>query len=594
MGIHDHPTRKLGLLPTDPAKPILEIDRVLTGILPPPSEDRYAGVAFGLDGNDKFGDCITPETRVLRADLRWVPARTLNVGDKLLAFDEEPQGSQSAGRRFKEATVECVDVVQRPCYELEWEDGTVVRSSSGHRWLTRSSTQGQLGCQRWAETQHLKLGPVRQSQVVKPLSVWADDRSYEAGYLAGAFDGEGNLELTRHGAYANRLCFSQTENEMLERVEGYLADGGYEHRHTVTSGGTATCVDGSPRKTKHRLAVSTRQEWLRFLGSVRPARLLPKVEVERLGRIHGGTVRLVRKDFIGEQDVVMLDTSARTYFAEGLASHNCGPTSVDNHRRSTSKVATGQQRTATLQQVYGLYRQSGNPNFDPTKENTEDQGVEMGTMLDALLRFGLGGDKPVAFGRAKATDDATIEKLVAVFGGVLFAVNLLEAQQAQSSAQPPKWSYQQSPEWGGHAVYCGKYAPWNVGMASSGVDAPVISWAEEIETDDSFRSKQLEEVWVIIWPWHLEHPAFLVGVDQAKLAEVFKELTGKTLPLPPAPTPTPTPPPAPPPAPIIEPGRSYDATLWEHVKAWSEARHIDGNRRAAEAVRAWAKAKGLT
>lgn len=265
---------------------------------------------------------------------------------------------------------------------------------------------------------------------------------------------------------------------------------------------------------------------------------------------------------------------------------DCGPTSVDNHRRSTSKVATGTQRTAALEQVYELYRQSGNPNFNPNDPNTEDNGVEMGAMLDALLKNGLGGDKPIAFGRLKDTSDEALERAVAVFGGVLFAVNLETAQQAQSDAKPPKWDHKSSSEWGGHAIYCGKYEP-----EGSGVDAPVISWAEEIETTDAFRKAQLEEVWVIIWPWHLEHPAFLVGVDLEKLAAAYKELTGKTLPMPwPAPSPTPVPAPTPAPTPNIAPA---DFTLWEELKPWTEKRHVGQNRKAAEAAKAWAYTKGL-
>jgi hypothetical protein len=71
-----------------------------------------------------------------------------------------------------------------------------------------------------------------------------------------------------------------------------------------------------------------------------------------------------------------------------------------------------------------------------------------------------------------------------------------------------------------------------------------------------------------------------------KLAAAYKELTGKVLPLPtPAPTPAPTP------GPKVS---AADLRLWEAVKHWTEARHVDGNRRAAESVKAWAAAKGLT
>jgi hypothetical protein len=66
-------------------------------------------------------------------------------------------------------------------------------------------------------------------------------------------------------------------------------------------------------------------DMLRFLGSVRPVRLLPKFQPEHLGQLNmGKPVRLVEKTYAGEREVVMLGTTAGTYFAEGLASHNCG------------------------------------------------------------------------------------------------------------------------------------------------------------------------------------------------------------------------------------------------------------------------------
>jgi hypothetical protein len=114
--------------------------------------------------------------------------------------------------------------------------------------------------------------------------------------------------------------------------------------------------------------------FLRFMGSVRPRRLLPKLEVERLGRISGRTVGLVRKDFIGSQDVVMLDTSARTYFAEGLASHNC----VEEMILHTIEMLHADNREAvplfTKQDAGGLYEQMGG--WKPAESEATDQGTD--------------------------------------------------------------------------------------------------------------------------------------------------------------------------------------------------------------------------
>ena len=577
-GIHDHPSRRLGRQPKDPSLPKLKLESFFDATAVPPhdpADDNLGTLPFQLYENDSIGDCVAPDTKVLTADLRWVRAGELNIDDKLVAFDEMPHEG-FVGRQYREATVTKAHIVARPCYELEFEDGTIVRCSSGHKWLTRSTVQGELKVQRWSRTEDLKLGPTRQSKIVKSLDPWDFDQSYEAGYLAGAFDGEGNLELStsKSGSYANRVCFSQVENPMLEQVEEYLTDGGFSYSKGEHSSGTAVCVDGSPRKQRYRIAVGPRSNWLRFLGSVRPARLLPKLEIEKLGRIHGGVVKLVRKEFIGEQDVVMLDTSTGTYFAEGLASHNCGPTSVGNN---IIQVTAGQTIPTTDQVIDFYSRVSG---FDPVT-GKNDNGVILQEMLGVLLKGGLGGKFPVAFAAVDHTNQQELEAAINTFDGVLLGVDLQVSQQKQSDAKTPVWDYA-SPhsEWGGHAILSGKY------VDSSG-RVTVISWAEHIDTTSKFREEQLDEVWVVVWPEHLTRP----GVDVNALAAAFLALTGKSLPVPP-PAPTPAPSPAPP-APTPSGYDTLDQQMWQSVSHWVGEKHNANMKPIAAALKRWAEGKGL-
>lgn len=283
----------------------------------------------------------------------------------------------------------------------------------------------------------------------------------------------------------------------------------------------------------------------------------------------------------------------------------CGPTSLDNFARGSTKVAFGTQHNVGWPAVEALYKLSGNPNFP-----NEDNGVEMGVMLDAALAHGFGDLKLVAFGRLTSVTDANLAALSAIFGGSLWGQNLLEAQQAQTEAKPPKWDFKESGEWGGHATYNGKFEPFtgalggslDVGTISTldemlragtlGVDEEVISWAIDVETTAAYRGRQLEEVWVPIFDYHLSHPAFLTGVDVGLLAEAFHELTGKTLPVPPAPVP-PAPAPTPSPTPAGETPSAADRALWTEIGAWAHERHVAGNHKAASDCVAWAKVKGL-
>jgi len=264
--------------------------------------------------------CVVPETRVLTADLRWVQAGDLMVGERLLAFDEDSSGP-SAGRKYRSAVVACTDRDVLPCYDLEFEDGSTVRVSSDHRWLVYSGDKGA----RWVRTDELRAGELRASHVVKPFEPWDDLSSQGAGgYLAAALDGEGCL-TQRPTTYANRVQFTQVENPMLEQTERYLKELGFDYNHQVSRRGHILNALGGPRQDVHVLSVDRRPEVVRLLGSVRPVRLLPKFQPDLLGRVNmARRMRVVRKTFVGDQVIVKLGTTSGTYITEAGLSHNCG------------------------------------------------------------------------------------------------------------------------------------------------------------------------------------------------------------------------------------------------------------------------------
>lgn len=218
---------------------------------------------------------------------------------------------------------------------------------------------------------------------------------------------------------------------------------------------------------------------------------------------------------------------------------DCGPVSVANLVRLVTAGLLGAEVQPSQDDVFDLYRRSGNPDFDPTT-GADDNGVDMQTMLEALHVGGIGGVKPLAFAKVDVTSDAELDAAVSIFGGVLWGVNLLEAQQAQTDQG--EWDYQKSPEWGGHAIVNGAFD-------ESTKLEDVITWALRVKTTAAFRSHQLEEAWVVIWQWNIDHPAFQEGVDVQALADAYHALTGDTLPDLPPPVPVPAPPPPPAPAP---------------------------------------------
>lgn len=281
----------------------------------------------------------------------------------------------------------------------------------------------------------------------------------------------------------------------------------------------------------------------------------------------------------------------------------CGPTSVANYLVMLYQYLAGETITVTDDQVFDLYRRSGNPTFDPTAEPDEngdvpgDGGVDMTVMLSALVSGGISithadgrveNVKPYCFA-ALDTDIDTVRAVTDIFGMAHLAVDLQTAQQDQSDANPPLWDYSRSGEWGGHAIPGGSYTS----QAGKGQrDESVVSWQMPVGTTDAFISKQLTEAYVVVWPLLWGTAGFQQGVDQAALVADYEGATGKQW-TGPTPGTNPTPAPTPTPAPGGGTADALDTTLWDGVAHWAQHPNPAHVHMVAMALRTWGTGKGL-
>lgn len=208
---------------------------------------------------------------------------------------------------------------------------------------------------------------------------------------------------------------------------------------------------------------------------------------------------------------------------------DCGPVSVANARKLTTTYLGRDEQSPGLNDVFTLYRASGNPNFNP-QTGADDNGVIMADMLSAILKDGIGGIRGVAYAAVDVSSLDEVRAAIDIFGFLLLGVDLQAAQQSQTNAH--LWDYRPSGEWGGHAVLAGTYT-----SAARGADISVITWAEVVGTTDAFWQHQVEEAYVLIWPEHFGSTAFREGVDLNALAAAFQALTGRQLPVPTKPVP---------------------------------------------------------
>lgn len=267
---------------------------------------------FSQGRNFTGWNCPTPDQRVLTADLRWVTAGELREGDDLVGFDEHvPEGRKI--RRYTASKVTHASRGVSRVLQVTFSDGSTVRVTGEHPWLVtqRNRTSGlrNQGGSDWVITNDLKVG----QSIDRLLDTWTTRTDRESGYLAGFFDGEGHLSYSNNSL---RVGAAQNHGATLDYVLKLLS--GTELRAY------------SPRREKDsrltNLVFAGVNGAVKFLGSIRPQRLLAKFTPEMMNSIRVRTeadqLTITAIDDLGEQEIVRLSTSTKTYVLEGFAAHN--------------------------------------------------------------------------------------------------------------------------------------------------------------------------------------------------------------------------------------------------------------------------------
>lgn len=276
--------------------------------------DPNVQIPFGEIGYIVFKRCVDTETLVLCDDLSWRKAGSLSEGQGIIGFD-----ANSPRRYIKLGTVVHNSIEEADCIGIELDTGEILYSTPDHPWLVRMSNT-QL---EWRDAKDLAEtrfgGPVYLPRVFG--EPWEKEMTYESGYLAASYDGEGYVDRT------NGLTFTQVDNPMLERVSKYLEDRDVEFYKAKKS-----------KESKHSYS-KERQDCfdLRFHGFKNIVRLLGIIDSKRVTRSlvkhlakgkqlmrcdPSDMIRVVRVFDAGRRNVAILSTSTETHFTAGFPSHN--------------------------------------------------------------------------------------------------------------------------------------------------------------------------------------------------------------------------------------------------------------------------------
>lgn len=272
----------------------------------------------------QLGMCLDPSTRVLTADLRWVPIADLQAGDRVVAVDEECAGGKGTTRYMRTADVQAVVHVEAPAYRITFDDGRSVVCTDWHPWLSRAPSQKHW---QWrsidpqpgqGSKKRLKVG-TQVRWVTKP---WADG-DMDDGWFGGMLDGEGSMALpSRNGA---SVSVSQVDGPVWNRLCSYAMERGYNARVEHDAGARPSKFGSRPVP---KLAFTRMDELFRLVGQTRPTRFIGREFWEGRalpGRRTGegiGVATIVSIEPVGTQTMIDLQTSTGTYIAEGFVSHN--------------------------------------------------------------------------------------------------------------------------------------------------------------------------------------------------------------------------------------------------------------------------------
>ena len=277
--------------------------------------------------------CLTAGHKILKSDLSWANVETLRPGDDLLAFDENE--NEVGGRRFCSSKVLMNQAFKDEVYDLILSDGSKITANGEHPFLMRRGGRKY----EWVKVEHLykiahpstpgfgKNGLSEYMPMPFPrlLPVWDNENSYQAGYLAGFFDGEGcvNQPVKRRGRgekfsdeHGFKISAAQKKNAALSFTENCLDELGFQY----------STLNASDRDVYNIAILGGSGQQLRFLGSVRPRRLLKNFRIEKMmsTRSNGekSNLKLIDIRKAGQQIVYGLSTSSKTYISDGFMSHN--------------------------------------------------------------------------------------------------------------------------------------------------------------------------------------------------------------------------------------------------------------------------------
>jgi hypothetical protein len=257
---------------------------------------------------EKIDGCVSLDTPILMKDLKYVPAGLVRAGDEIIGFEDTLNDPRLLSGKITTAIP-----IKKTCIDVMTSEG-LITVSEDHPFLVRQKTNnnGKI----WVLANELK-----KDMSIISCGRWNAEASWESGYIAGQFDGEGSL--VRSGNAGRVLSYYQKTGPELSLVAQLLKERGFSFSIDIRKRREDWAMVGALVFRASGINKGIAQI-LRFLGTFRPQRLLAmseKIWVNApLNGIGDATVISISKS---RKYIVMgIGTDCHTYIANGLFSHN--------------------------------------------------------------------------------------------------------------------------------------------------------------------------------------------------------------------------------------------------------------------------------
>ena len=329
----------------------------------------------------------------------------------------------------------------------------------------------------------MQCGHKKATRLSKFITVWDDENiqdTFDKGYLAGIFDGEGCLSKNKKGVLKS-IRFSQRPGVVLDNVKKCLTKFGFKYSESIYSESAL-----SDKGYNALLLLGGKVEAIRFLGLIRPFRLLQKLSDNfNLGKLECTKCKLISKIDVGDQEVIAIQTSTKTYIAEGLASHNCTCASLAHCEMLWTSQSTV-ELVPTTQQVLDLY--SAITGYNPQDPNS-DQGANVLDVLNYWRNTGFLNHKIQAYVQINPRNTAHVKAAVDLFGAVYTGIQVPSRAQDQFSNGQPWDDINPDEIEGGHAIPLVAYDPNYI---------TCVTWGAKQKISYPWLAKYMDECYAVL------------------------------------------------------------------------------------------------